>query len=70
MAEADLSLVMRLQERLVDEVAALRDDMRVVTAIVMRIDGSLGALTAEFRATHAQMQRMNDRLRKLEETGP
>jgi chromosome segregation ATPase len=78
----DLSFLGRQIERLVTDVASLRDDMRVLTAITMRIDGQLGrtdaqlvrtdsvlaALLEETRATHAQIARMNDRIRKLEDT--
>ena len=36
----------------------------------MRIDGTLAALVNEIRATHTQMNRMNERVRKLEESTP
>ena len=48
------------------EVASLRDDMGVLTAMVMRLDGSHTAILQEVRATHAQIARINDRGRKLE----
>jgi hypothetical protein len=41
----------------------------VLTAVVMRLDGSHVALLQETRATHAQITRMNDRIRKLEADG-
>lgn len=50
------------------DTAGLRDDMRVMTAISMRIDNSHGILLEELRATHAQIARMNDRVRRLEDT--
>ena len=50
------------------EVASLRDDMNVLTSIVLRQDGTLTALLQEIRAVHSQIGRMNDRLRKVEET--
>jgi hypothetical protein len=37
--------------------------------MVMRLDGSHAALLQETRATHAQITRMNDRVRKLEAEG-
>ena len=51
------------------EIASLRDDLTVLTAIVMRLDGSHVALLQETRATHTQITRMNDRIRKLETEG-
>ncbi|MCC6776189.1 MAG: hypothetical protein IT537_06055 [Hyphomicrobiales bacterium] len=41
-------------ERIVTELASLRDDMTVLTAIVSRLDGSMTALLQETRATHSQ----------------
>jgi hypothetical protein len=57
-----------VDERLIAEVSSLRDDMSVMTAIVLRLDGSQSALLAELRATHSQIARMNDRIRKLEDS--
>ncbi len=52
------------------EIASLRDDVAVLTAMLMRLDGSHAALLQETRATHAQIiTRMNDRIRKLEAEG-
>jgi hypothetical protein len=48
----------------------LRDDMQVLTSIVLRQDGTFAALLQETRATHTQIQRMNDRIRELEATTP
>ena len=69
MADPDLNFVVRQNERLLAEIASLRDDMAVLTAMVMRLDGSHTALLQETRATHAQITRMNDRIRKLETEG-
>ena len=64
--EPDLSFLVRQNERIRAEVASLGDDMAVLTAMVMRLDGSQTALLQEARATHAQVARMNDRIRKPE----
>ena len=69
MADPDLNFLARQNERILAEIASLRDDMAVLTAIVMRLDGSHTALLQEARATHAQITRMNDRIRKLEAEG-
>jgi predicted nucleic acid-binding Zn-ribbon protein len=49
------------------DVRALRDDMTVLTAIVMRLDGSHANLLEELHATHTQIVRMNDRISALED---
>jgi transcriptional regulator with XRE-family HTH domain len=66
MPDLDLSLITHHLDRLITEVASMRDDIGVLTAIVMRLDGSQSALLQELRATHSQIARMNDRIRKLE----
>jgi len=61
LADPDLNFLARQNERILTEIASLRDDMAVLTAMVMRLDGSHAALLQETRATHAQIARMNDR---------
>ncbi len=71
MAEAiDLAFLARQSERMMTDLASLRDDMAVLTAIVMRLDGSMVTLLQEVRVVHQQMARMNDRVRKLEGAEP
>jgi len=53
----DLAYIGRALQRLTDEVASLRDDMQVLTAIVHRLDDSHTRLPAEMRTTHAQVSR-------------
>lgn len=69
LTDPDLNFVARQIEPLITEVASLRDDMGVLTEVVMRLDGLHTALLQETRATHAQIARMNDRIRKLEAEG-
>ena len=64
----DLNFVARQLQRLTTDVASLRDDMQVLTSIVLRQDGTLTALLQEMRPTHTQIQRMNERVRGLEAT--
>ena len=66
LAAPDLSFLARQNERILTELASLRDDMTVLTAIVLRLDGSQTNLLQEIRAMHSQISRMNDRIRKLE----
>lgn len=62
-----LELLARQQERLISDVASLRDDMRVLTAIVLRQENTLNSVLDQLRAMVAQGQRTVDRVRRLEE---
>ncbi len=63
----DLHFLQAAAQRQQTDTASLRDDIRVLSAIAMRLDGSHSVLLDELRATHMQITRMNDRLRKLED---
>jgi hypothetical protein len=63
----DLAYIGRALQRLTSEVASLRDDMQVLTAIVLRLDNSQGRMLEELRAMHAQHSRLSNRVRQLEE---
>jgi hypothetical protein len=65
MAEVDLDFLARQMERLITENATFRDELRVQTAIIMRLDAGQSALLAEVRAMHAQISRMNGESRSL-----
>lgn len=41
--------------------------MRVLTAIITRLDNSHSILPDELRATHSQIARLNDRVHTLED---
>ncbi len=69
MTDPDIGFLARQTERLMTDVGSLRDDVAVLTSIVLRLDGSMTALRQETRATHAQIGNMNDRIRKLEDGG-
>jgi hypothetical protein len=49
-----LKFLTRQQHRMLAELASLRDDVNVLTAIVQRLDNSYSLLLAEIRATHSQ----------------
>jgi hypothetical protein len=53
----DLAYIGRAVQRLTAEVATLRDDMHVLTAIVQRLDNSQGRMLEELRAMHRQQSR-------------
>jgi phage-related tail protein len=63
----DLAYIGRALQRLTSEVASLRDNMQVLTAIVLRLDNSQGRMLEELRAMHSQYSRLNNRVRQLEE---
>jgi uncharacterized protein YoxC len=64
---ADLGLIARQQRQLLDQMNTLRDDMTVLTAIVMRLDGTVAGLVQEIRAIHSQHGRLANRVRALED---
>jgi len=45
----------------------MRDDMQVLSAMVKRLDGTVGLVLTELRAMHRQYQRIANRVRRLEE---
>jgi hypothetical protein len=45
----------RQQDRKLAELASLRDDVNVLTAIIQRLDTKVIRLLAEIRATHSQV---------------
>ena len=58
MSERDpvtLEYLARQQDRVLAELASLRDDVNVLTAIFQRLDKSHTRLLAEIRATHSQV---------------
>ena len=63
----DLAFIGQALQRLTTEVASLRDDMHVLTAIVMRFDNSQGRMLEELRGMHRQHSRVSERVRQLEE---
>jgi hypothetical protein len=70
-----LEFISRQQDRLLAEVAALRDEVRVQSAITNRLDTMIGqmlniqtGMLEQIRAMVAQHQRFADRLSRLEET--
>ena len=63
MAEEPVTLefIVRQQERILDEMRSMRDemgtirdDMGVLTAMVRRLDGTVGLVLTELRAMHSQ----------------
>lgn len=67
MSEPDLNFLARQMDRVLSEVGGIRDDIAVLTAMMIRHEGTMQALLRELHATHMQITRMNDRVRKLED---
>jgi hypothetical protein len=53
-------------ERMLARQDQLQEDMRVLTAIVLRHDNTLTDMLTQIRAMVSQHSRFNDRLRRLE----
>lgn len=66
MPEINLDFLSRQMDRVLTEVGSLRDDMSVATRLTLRLDAAMTGVQQELRATHTQIQRMNDRVCKLE----
>jgi len=58
------------QNRMLAELASLRDNVNVLMAIVQRLDNSHTRLLTEIRATHSQVSRYGEQLRRLERLAP
>jgi hypothetical protein len=69
MAEVDLEFLARQNERIMADNASMRDELRVQTAMITRLDGTVAGLVQEVRAMHGWMARMDDGIWKLEDTG-
>ena len=67
MAEITLDFLAQQQARLLEAMGQLRDDVRVMAAIVQRLDGTVQGLINEVRAEHSRFERLDRRVRTLEE---
>jgi len=61
-----LEFLARQQDRILDQLNSFRDDMQVLTAMVMRLDGTVGLVLKELRAMHGQHQRLANRVERIE----
>ena len=61
-----LEFLGRQMARVLDEMASFRDDLTVLTAIVMRLETSVTSLTTEVRAMHSRHARLERRVQSLE----
>jgi hypothetical protein len=61
-----LDFVAQQQARILNEFATFRDDLRVMMAIIQRLDGTVGGLVNEVRASHSRHDRLVRRVETLE----
>jgi hypothetical protein len=62
----DLTLDLQKLDQVIQDSLIFRDDMRVQTAIIMRIDTTMGSVLTELRAMHARHDRLAKRVEQLE----
>lgn len=67
MTEPDLNFLAKQLDRVLTEIGTLRDEVMVLSAMVIRLDATVDGLKQEIRAVHAQNTRHDARIRKLEE---
>ncbi len=65
-----LAFIATQQERLLEEMGQIRDDLRVAAAMVQRLDGAMQGLVNEVRAEHGRYDRLERRVAKLEPAFP
>jgi hypothetical protein len=64
---AQMERLLAGQAAIREDIRGLREDMRVLTAIVLRHENTLVDMLTQIRAMVSQHSRFNDRLRRLEE---
>ena len=65
MAKVDLEFLARQLERVITDLASLKDDMMVVMARLDRIDAPARSLVVEVRAMHSPHERLARRVERL-----
>ena len=67
MADVDLNLLVRQNERIITELASIREELSVHNAAINAQSSSFTLVLAELRAIRSQIARMNDRINRLED---
>jgi hypothetical protein len=65
----DLNFLARPCDWIISEVGMLRDDNRVLTAMVTRLDSAQAPILDQMRALQSLIGRLDERVRKLETDG-
>ena len=64
-----LEFLARQLDRVLDRIGTMEDQITVLTGIVMRLEGSLQGLAVETRGMYRLLDRVEQRVRKLEDAG-
>lgn len=67
MAEITLDYLAEQQRKILDRLGTIEDQQTVLTGIVMRLDGSLEGLATQLRGMFRMLERLEYRVRKIEE---
>jgi hypothetical protein len=67
MAEITLDFLASQLDRILDEIGRVREDTRVMAAMIQSLDGTVQGLVSEVRAEHSRFDRLGRRVRKLEQ---
>ena len=70
MTDVDLNFIARRLDDIQRDVRALRDEMRVTSALAQRGTNMMPDLLEELRAIHQWMVGFGERVRRLEDTQP
>lgn len=68
-ADVTLEFLAKQQETILTRLGTIEDQITVLTGIAMRLDGSVGGLATEVRGMYRLVERLEHRVRKLEEHG-
>jgi len=62
-----LEFLSRQVDRVLDRIGAIEDQITVLTGMTMRVDGAVEGLAVESRGMYRLVDRLSQRVKKLEE---
>jgi hypothetical protein len=65
--EITLNFIAKQLDRVLDRIGTVEDHITVLTGIAMRVDGSVEGLAVEMRGMYRLLNRLESRVRKLED---
>ena len=69
MADASLDFLASQLERVLNRLGAVEDQITVLTGMTIRLDGAVNGLVTEMRGLVQSINRIEHRLRKVEDAG-
>jgi hypothetical protein len=69
MADVSLDFLASQLERVLNRLGAVEDQITVLTGMTIRLDGAVNGLTTEMRGLVQSINRIEHRLRKVEDAG-